>query len=96
MGERKRAERYHDAVREILLREWDPIGVRDKADARDEYDSYVHRLSLMIARGEPTHRIAERLWNIETSGMGLRGDRRRAEWVADRLAGLCERSRTGE
>ena len=96
MEERIRAERYHDAVREILLREWDPIGVRDRAEARDEYDSYVHRMCLMIARGEPTHRIAERLWNIETSGMGLSGDWLRAERVADRLVGLCKRSSTGE
>jgi hypothetical protein len=96
MGERERAARYHDAVREILLREWDPIGVRDRAEARNEYDGYVHRLSLMVARGEPAHHMAERLWSIETTGMGLSGDRLRADLVADRLAGLCRRPRTGE
>ena len=38
MGERKRAKRYYDAVREILLREWDPIGVPDVPEAQNEYD----------------------------------------------------------
>jgi hypothetical protein len=95
MGERKRAERYRDAVREILLGEWDPIGVRDAPGAQNEYDSYVDRLCVMIADGEPGLRIADRLWRIETSGMGLSGDRTRAERVADRLVGLREDLRTG-
>jgi hypothetical protein len=95
MGERERAKRYYDAVREILLREWDPIGVPDVPEAQNEYDRYVDRLCVMIARQEPGDRIAERLWRIETTGMGLRGDRQRAERVADRLIGLRGRHQAG-
>jgi hypothetical protein len=29
------------AVREILFREWDPIGVKDDEWCRNEYDSYA-------------------------------------------------------
>lgn len=95
MGERKRAERYHDAAREVLLREWDPVGVRDMPEAQNEYDCYVGRLCVMIARQEPSDRIAERLWRIETTGMGLKGDRQRAEKVADRLIALRDHCQTG-
>ena len=34
-----RAQRYHHAIREILLRDWDPVGVADVPEAQDEYDS---------------------------------------------------------
>jgi hypothetical protein len=94
MGERKRARRYHDAVREVLLREWDPIGVNEIPEAQDEYDGYVGRICLMMERGESRYRIAERLWQIEITGMGLRGDRERAERVAGRLIGLREDTQT--
>ncbi len=30
-----------ESIRQVLLREWDPIGVRDVAEAQDEYDGYV-------------------------------------------------------
>jgi hypothetical protein len=29
------------AVQEVLIREWDPIGVKDSELCRDEYDSYA-------------------------------------------------------
>ena len=32
------------AIRSVLLRKWDPIGVRETAEARDDYDSYSMRL----------------------------------------------------
>lgn len=35
------AKQLQDAIAEILLREWDPIGVVDTPEAQDEYDSYV-------------------------------------------------------
>jgi hypothetical protein len=84
----RRAKRYYGAVREILLRQWDPIGVSDVPEAQDEYDGYVYKIYGMIARNEPRQRLVEHLWEIETSRMGLIGDRKRAEEIADRLIGL--------
>ncbi len=35
-------QRMHfDAIRPILLKEWDPIGVSEIKGAQDEYNSYV-------------------------------------------------------
>lgn len=36
-----RAMRYHQAIREALMKEWDPIGVAHIPEAQDEYDGYV-------------------------------------------------------
>jgi hypothetical protein len=29
------------AIHDVLLNEWDPIGVNDAPEARDEYDNYI-------------------------------------------------------
>ncbi len=79
------ARRYHEAIRDVLLHEWDPIGVSDEPDAQDEYDSYVGRIQGMLTRHEPRHAIVEHLWNIETHLMGLTGNLRHTEAIADRL-----------
>jgi hypothetical protein len=39
--DQRRAKAIQESIREILLRDWDPIGVNDVPEAQDEYDSYV-------------------------------------------------------
>jgi hypothetical protein len=96
MNERlRRAKRQYDAVREFLLREWDPIGVSDVPEAQDEYDSYVWPVCGMLARHEPMDRLTDHLWRVETTHMGLRADRQHAELIADRLIKLWERIEAG-
>jgi hypothetical protein len=83
-----RARRYHDGIRRILLREWDPIGVADIAEAQDEYDSYVGKIHGMLIRHEPRHKLVDHLRLIETDNMGLAGNRQRTEAIADRFLEL--------
>lgn len=80
-----RARRYHDAIAQVLLREWDPISVADSPQAQDEYDSYVRELYVLLIRHEPKHKLFDYLWWAETKHMGLRGNRRHTEQIADRL-----------
>jgi hypothetical protein len=80
-----RARRYHHAIREILLRDWDPVGVGAVAQAQDEYDSYIPGIY-----GRLIHRISEQdlfdhLWQIETEHMGLFGNRGKTQQVAQKL-----------
>jgi hypothetical protein len=75
-------------VGEILLRQWDPIGVADVPQAQDEYDSYVGEIALSVLRRRSVSDIATQLLAIETDLMGLRGDNTRALRVADRLVRL--------
>jgi hypothetical protein len=83
-----RSRRYHDGIRRILLREWDPIGVADVQEAQDEYDSYVGRIHGILIRHEPRRKLVDHLWWIETDNMGLAGNRQRTEAIADRLLEL--------
>ena len=51
MSERvDRARRYHDAIRRILLHDWDPIGVAEVVEAQDEYDGYIGKIHGMLIR----------------------------------------------
>ena len=84
------ARRYHDAIREILLHEWDPIGVGDILEAQDEYDSYFGEIHALLIRREPLYKMVDFLWWAETEHMGLRGNRRKTELVAERLLRLSE------
>jgi hypothetical protein len=91
MKERLRhVKRYHGAIREVLLREWDPIGVSDVPEAQDEYDGYVYKIYGMLARHETRDRLVDHLLDIETTTMGLIGDRRRTEAIVDQLIKLRE------
>jgi hypothetical protein len=59
-------------VREILLRDWDPIGVYGVADATDEYDTYADRAYVMLMdEGATAKEIAFYLFTVATEHMGL-------------------------
>jgi hypothetical protein len=83
-----RARRYHEAIRRVLLREWDPIGVADIPQAQDEYDGYVGEIHGRLVRHEARQSLIDHLWWIETVHMGLCGNRAHTEVIADRLLAL--------
>jgi hypothetical protein len=82
---RNRARIFHEAIRRALLKEWDPIGVSEIAEAQDEYDSYVSAIYKMLIARKPRHEVFDYLWWLETEHMGLTGDRQVTEKFADRL-----------
>jgi hypothetical protein len=86
----EQARIYHAAIREVLMREWDPIGVADIPEAADEYDSYIGQVHGLLVRREPPYKLVDFLWWAETEYMGLAGNRRRTEQVAERLLRLPE------
>ena len=85
---RKRAKTFHEAIKNILLNEWDPIGVSDIDEANDEYDSYVPALYKMLLTRKPVHEIFAYLWQLETEHMELSGDRQHTEMIAERLLSI--------
>jgi len=89
MSERlQQAGSYHAAIREVLMQEWDPIGVADIPEAADEYDSYINQIHGLLIRREPLDKLVDFLWWVETEHMGLAGNRCRTEQVAARLLRL--------
>jgi hypothetical protein len=70
--DKERSRRNRAKVRELFMREWDPIGVRDVPQATDEYDSYVAKAYVMLMdEGASENAIADYLGDIATRYMGL-------------------------
>lgn len=68
----KHAQRHDNAIREVLLRAWDPIGISDDPDAQDEYDGYVWVIYGLLARRQPRDRLVDHRRHIETSHLAKR------------------------
>jgi len=59
-------------VREVLMRDWDPIGVSDVPEAADEYDRYVGEVYVMLMdQRASVEAIADHLYRTSTEHMGL-------------------------
>ncbi len=48
-------------TREILMREWDPIGIAGIPDAADEYDGYISEVIGLLQRGAGVAELAAHL-----------------------------------
>ena len=58
-------------LRELLYREWDPIGLKDLADgSEDEYDAYVGQLGRRLRAGASEEEVAALLEHFRIE-MGL-------------------------
>lgn len=82
--------RLQRAIREGLLQDWDPIGVRGIPEAHDEYYGYIGRIYELLNLGASLEEIFKFLWWLETEHMGLRGDRSATERFARWLIELRE------
>jgi hypothetical protein len=83
-----RARLYHEAIQQVLLKEWDPIGVSEIKEAQDEYDAYVGSIYKMLIARKSRAEIFDYLWWLETEYMGLIGNRQATEHFAERLTKL--------
>jgi hypothetical protein len=72
-------------VDEVLHYLWDPIGVSDIPEARDEYYDYVPNVLSLLRAEAGVDRIAAYLVDVETDRMGLGGNKERAEDAAEIL-----------
>ncbi|WP_116964866.1 hypothetical protein [Fastidiosibacter lacustris] len=85
-----RVKALYQAIQKLLIEEWDPIGVVDIPEAQDEYDSYVPGIYNMLISRKSKHDIFEYLWWLETEHMGLTGNWKQTEILAERLCSLAE------
>jgi hypothetical protein len=58
-------------IRNLLMKEWDPIGVRGIPEAADEYDSSAGSIGRMLREGRTVDELAAHLTYISTERMGL-------------------------
>ena len=83
-----RAMEIQDAIREVLYRDWDPIGVYGNAP-EDEYDSYIGGIYRLLSSAPSRETVAQTLVKIEKECMGY--DQAREEPllpVADKLLAI--------
>ncbi|MGO9062080.1 MAG: hypothetical protein ACLQU2_32640 [Candidatus Binataceae bacterium] len=67
-----RSRRNRALIRELFMREWDPIGMSDAPEAQDEYDRYVAKAYVMLMdEGASREEIASYLRWAEEDWMGL-------------------------
>jgi len=92
----ERAREIQRSIAEVLLRNWDPIGVRDHPQAQDEYDAYVGGVYRLI-RLEATARVlAEHLAQLEAYQLGFQDpDPEMLIPVAEKLLKLNVRLESG-
>jgi hypothetical protein len=78
-------------IERTLLREWDPIGVRDAPGAEDEYDAYAFRIFTMLKSQASEADVARYLgWaQHEHMELPLAADRNRA--IAAKIMSLQTR-----
>jgi hypothetical protein len=58
----KRAREIQDAIGEILIHHWDPIGLADVPEATGEYDSYIGPVYRILAGSRSEQELTEFLF----------------------------------
>ena len=71
----ERAQEIQQAIGNLLLARWDPIGVRNEPQAQHEYDGYIGGVYRLLVSGASPDAIAEHLCAVEAEQMGLTGTR---------------------
>jgi hypothetical protein len=83
-----KAQRYLDAIRRALLKEWDPINVGDLPEGENEYDPYINKIYTLLTTRATRQQLFDYLWWVETEHLGLVGKRQATERFAERLLRL--------
>lgn len=71
-------------IHDILLYDWDPIGIID-IGPRDEYQSYVPQFLSLKKAGADRQEIAKQLLTVETDKMGMSGALENCLRIADKI-----------
>jgi len=83
-------KKLYAPAREILMREWDPIGVAGIPEAADEYDSYIPGALSVLHRGGDQATVASYLDRIVVEQIGLTPNRIRSAAAAAALVALWQ------
>jgi hypothetical protein len=70
----KRAAEVQEAIRKVLFCDWDPIGVSDDANLRDEYDAYIAPVYRILSGSRSEQELVDLLFRTEADSIGLQCD----------------------
>ena len=69
-SKKNRAVEIQNSIRQILYREWDPIGVAGSAP-EDEYDSYIGPVYRILSGNRSEQELVEFLFRTECEVIGV-------------------------
>ena len=58
-------------ISELLLREWDPIGIQTSTECKDEYDAYAAQVFSRLMQGQSGADIVDYLQKVAVEQLGL-------------------------
>jgi hypothetical protein len=76
------------AIDELLLNEWDPIGISGIEEAKDEYHAYLPQVFKMVMADATKAEIAKYLNTVVTERIGLQSDLRHSTNIAEKALSL--------
>jgi hypothetical protein len=80
-----RARNMQESIKKILLEHWDPIGINNIPEAKDEYDSYVPTVYKLLITTRNKTELFDYLWWVETEYIGVCGNRQKTENIVFKL-----------
>ena len=72
-------------VDEILWKYWDPIGVNDCEEARDEYYGYITAIIKLLKNNCDSYKLSNHLHQLRINSIGLRENLVEDQKVAKQL-----------
>jgi len=78
-------QRGKNGLNDLLLRDWDPIGVGEMPEARDEYASYAGQIGQRLREGAETSQVADYLSEARVGHMEAGPDREADTRVAGHI-----------
>lgn len=76
------------AIHKILLKEWDPLGIRRIPALRDEYDDYLPTIFKLIQEDSSESEIFEYLWWVEQKVLEKKGRKEHTLKIAKMLKAI--------
>jgi hypothetical protein len=83
-------KKIYKAIDEILWNDWDPIGINDIEEVRDEYQSYTPHIFNLTIQGANKTKLSNHLFEIETKNMGMTGNLNHCQVIADKIIKLIK------
>lgn len=83
-------KKIYKAIDEILWNDWDPIGVNDIEEVRDEYQSYIPHIFSLTIQGADKIKLSKHLFEIETKNMGMIGNLNHCQAIAEKIINLMK------
>ena len=66
----QRAVKIQGLIRQVLFKDWDPIGVRSDPTLSDEYDSYIAPVYRILAGSRSEDDLINLLYRMERDEIG--------------------------